>query len=152
MSHPIIRLLSLSTELSIRLTVITTLVVGLFHTVLASTSLQHVTLVFYRYIELCLQWDPHPFLFGSPATYDTCVCTYSLIDLLWIPCQILFISTLDSLVRSCPYTGLVGGGSHNFSRALERIESEDSSTWSSLSTSSGILQPAKVCTHLYPFR
>jgi hypothetical protein len=57
-----------------------------FHMYFTSTSLQHIILVFYRYIELCLQWDPYPFLFGSPARYDTSVCTYSLIDLLWIPC------------------------------------------------------------------
>ena len=49
-------------------------------------------LVSYQYIELCLQWDPHPFLFGSPARYDTSVYTYSLIDLLRIPCQTLLVS------------------------------------------------------------
>jgi hypothetical protein len=43
-------------------------------------------------MELCLQWDPHPFLFRSPARYDTSVCTYSSIDLLQIPCQTLLIS------------------------------------------------------------
>ena len=39
------------------------------------------------YIELCLQWDPHLFLFRSPARYDISVYIYSSIDLLQIPCQ-----------------------------------------------------------------
>jgi hypothetical protein len=30
----------------------------------------------YKYIELYLQWDPYPFLFGSPARYDTSVCLF----------------------------------------------------------------------------
>jgi hypothetical protein len=48
----------------------------------------------YKYIEPYLQWDPYPFLFGSPARYDTSIYAYSLIDLLWIPCHLLVSPTV----------------------------------------------------------
>ena len=77
------------------------------HFYFASTSLQYVMLVPYQYIEPCLQWDPHPFLFRSPARYDISVHAYFLIDLLWIPCQTLLISTSRLASLQLPLHGLL---------------------------------------------
>jgi hypothetical protein len=57
----------------------------------------------YKYIKLYMQWDPYPFLFRSPARYDTNIYAYSLIDLLWIPCQTCSFPPPDLMAHSCPY-------------------------------------------------
>jgi len=80
----------------------------------------------YKYIKLYLQWDPYPFLFGSPARYDTSIYAYLLIDLLQIPCQTCSFPPSDSPACSCPYRGDCKGNPRlpdpNPSKPLARLD------------------------------